>query len=57
MERNTLFMNIRKAQKSGLSNGSKPDQAGLVGDGTPVDKIDDNTFKSPTIESILHRQR
>jgi hypothetical protein len=28
-----------------------------LGDGTPVDKIDDNTFKIPTIESILHRQR
>jgi hypothetical protein len=28
-----------------------------LGDGAPVDKIDDNTFKIPTIESVLHRQR
>ena len=27
-----------------------------LGDGTPVDKIDDNTFKIPTIDRILHRQ-
>ena len=26
-------------------------------DGTPVDKIDDNTFKITTIDRILHRER
>ena len=27
-----------------------------LSDGTPVDKIDDNTFKIPTIDKVLHRQ-
>jgi len=28
-----------------------------LSDGTPVDKVDDNTLKIPTIESVLHRRR
>ena len=27
-----------------------------LSDGTAVDKLDDNTFKIPTIDRILHRQ-
>jgi hypothetical protein len=27
-----------------------------LSDGTDVDKIDDNTFKIPTIDRVLHRQ-
>jgi hypothetical protein len=28
-----------------------------LSDGTPVDKIDDNTFKITTIDRVLHRER
>jgi hypothetical protein len=28
-----------------------------LGDGTPVDKIDDYAFTIPTIDGVLHRQR
>ena len=27
-----------------------------LSDGTAVDKLDDNTFKIPTIDRVLHRQ-
>ena len=28
-----------------------------LADGTPVDKIDDDTFTTPTLDGVLHRQR
>jgi hypothetical protein len=28
-----------------------------LSDGTPIDKVDDNTFKITAIEGVLHRQQ
>ena len=28
-----------------------------LGDGTPVDRVDDDTFRISTIEGVLHRQQ
>ena len=46
MERNTLFLNITKGQKSGRLKWIKAGPSWFrLGDGTAVAKIDDNTFK------------